>query len=359
MNPASVSYSVPMASPDRILRTIQSYPAEVLAHRKLVGDAEPGLLFGLWILLHRQGVRLTWGDTEVLSGQALQFIYARDPREARDRSIVPPLETLARALGLTWTEIIPSSSIKAFEVACEWLDQGNLCLARFRQPLLLFGYEKNTFEPNLNVMRIEHRLPDESLSRIDCDRFEWRLQIDEGNSILRVNHVEETNPDWMALLPQVVRRAITNWRHEPLDRVSVGLEAYRKLADDLRNPDIDFTSDESPSWMGPLLFRQGQARLHVQQFLDRLAPRYGGKPRQTLAKASTNYGQAAVAWRDFYKHLGRVYETERNGKSLRGPDAHVLHWRDIGRRSEAAKLVDQAATWEGRAISELAKLLGT
>ncbi|MBK6766550.1 MAG: hypothetical protein IPG71_09635 [bacterium] len=174
-----------------------------------------------------------------------------------------------------------------------------------------------------------------------------------------MNHVQETDPDWMALLPQVVRRTIANWRHEPLDNVVVGREAYRQLADDLRNPSVDFTAHDSPSWMGPLLFRQGQARTHVHQFLDRLAPRYGGKPRQILAKASTNYGQTAVAWRDFNKHLGRVYELEREGKSLRGPDAHVLHWRDPGRRAEAAKLIDQAALWEGRAVAELAKLLGT
>ncbi|MBK6766551.1 MAG: hypothetical protein IPG71_09640 [bacterium] len=95
----------------------------------------------------------------------MQFVYARTPDVARDRCIVPPLETLARALGLTWTEIIPSSSIKAFEIACEWLDHGHLCLARFRQPLLLYGYEKTAFEPNLIAMRIEDKLPDESLTR--------------------------------------------------------------------------------------------------------------------------------------------------------------------------------------------------
>jgi hypothetical protein len=338
---------------------LKEYPGQVVAHRKLAGDSEPSLIFGLWLLLARQGVRLTWGDTEVLSGQALQFVYARDPQRARERSVVSPLDTLSRALGITWTEITPSSSIKAFEVACDWLADGTLCLARFRQPLLLIGYAKTNFEPNLLTMRIEHQLPAHLLTRSECDRFEWRLQIDEGNSLLRVNYVEELEPDWMALLPQVVRRAIANWRHEPLEGIDVGLAAYRRFAEDLRNPELDFTTSESPSWMGPLLYRQATARTHVHQFLDRLAPRFGGKPRQVLTKASTNYGQAAVAWRDFNNHLGRVYEREELGKSLRGPDAHVIHWRDMGRRQEAAKLIDQAALWEGRAITELAKLLGT
>ncbi len=59
---------------------------------------------------------------------------------------VVPLDSLSRALGITWTEITPSSSLKAFEVAQEWLDDGAIFLARFRQPMLVFGYEKTSFE---------------------------------------------------------------------------------------------------------------------------------------------------------------------------------------------------------------------
>ncbi len=338
---------------------VKDYPGQLKSLRQTSGESEPALGFGLWALLAKNGIRLSWGDTEVLSGQALQFIYSPDPLRAVDKNTILPLDSLSRALGITWTEITPSSSLKAFEIAQEWLDEGALFLARFRQPMLVFGYEKASFESDLKVLRIEHRLPDEILSRPECDLYDWRLQIDEGNTLLRVNYVEHPDPDWMALLPLVVRRTIANWRHEQIDGVDIGLAAYKQFAEDLRNPEVDFTKHDTPSWMGPLLYRQIHARTHVHQFLDRLAPRFGGKPRQVLSKASTNFGQSAASWLEFSKHLGRVYERFDHGKSLRGPDTNVNHWRDNRRRREAANLVDQAALWEGRAISELAKLLGT
>ncbi len=338
---------------------IPDYPGQLKSLRQTVGESEPGLGFGLWALLSRNGIRLSWGDTEVLSGQALQFVYTRDPLRAVEKSTVAPLDSLTRTLGVQWSEVTPSSSGKAFEIALEWLTKGSLVLARFRQPMLLFGFESSAFEANIKLARLEHRLPDETFTRLQCDRFDWRLQIDEGNSLLRVTSIDTTDPDWMALLPIVVRRTITNWRHEPVDGVEFGLTAYKKFSEDLRSPEVDFANRETPSWMGPLLYRQIQAKTHLHQFLDRLAPRYGGKPRQIMSKASTNLGQTAASWQEFSKHLGRVYERQEQGKSLRGPDTHVNHWRDSRRREEAAKLVDQAALWEARAIAELAKLLGT
>ncbi|MCB9357770.1 MAG: hypothetical protein H6505_04265 [Calditrichaeota bacterium] len=253
----------------------------------------------------------------------------------------------------------PSSAIKAFEIADDWISDGALCLARFRQPLLVFGSSKAKLEPALSIQRLEYQLPESTLTREACDLHEWKVQLDESNSLLRVNYVEQPEPDWMALLPQIVRRAIANWRHESVAGVELGLDAYRAFAEDLRNPSVDFTTALSPSWMGPLLLGQVAGRTHMHQFLDRIAPRFGGKPRQILAKASSSYGQAASLWRDFQKHLARVYEKSDSGRSMRGPDAHVHHWRDNGRREQAAKVVEQAAVWEGRAILELAKLLGT
>jgi hypothetical protein len=338
---------------------VPDFPGQLKSLRQTAGESEPSAGFGLWVLLSRNGVRLNWGDTEVLSGQALQFLYSRDPALAEGKSTIAPLDALARALGVLWNEITPSSSLKAYEIACQWLDEGVPFLARFRQPMIVWGYEKGIFESELKILRLEYHLPDQSLSRIECDRFDWRLQIDEGNSLLRVSHVESLTPDWMELLPIVVRRAIANWRHEPLDGVEIGLSAYKQFAEDLRNPQVDFADHGFPSWMGPLLYRQIQSKTHLHQFLDRLAPRYGGKPRQVLAKASTGFGQSGESWKEFAKHLGRVYERQEQGKSLRGPDTHVNHWRDQRRREEAARLVDQAALWEARAISELAKLLGT
>ncbi|MBK6911078.1 MAG: hypothetical protein IPH10_09160 [bacterium] len=338
---------------------VRDYPNQLNFLRQQVDETEPGLVFGLWVLLARAGVRLTWGDAEVLSGQALQFAYSRQPYEASDRAVLSPLDALSRALGVTWTEFTPSSALKAFDIAREWVDEGALAIARFRQPMLVFGYSPAKLESVLHTLRIEHRLPVLDLNPSECDRWEWRLQIDEGNSLLRVNFIEHPEPDWMGLLPIVVRRAIANWRHEPHGTVEFGLAAYRAFAADLRNPDHDFTNSEPPSWMGPLLYRQIQARTHIHQFLDRMAPRFGGKPRQVLAKASTNYGQCAVSWRAFAQHLGRVYEKREHGKALRGPDTHVLHWRDPQRRNAAAQQIDQAALWEARAITELAKLLGT
>ncbi len=356
---SQVSYRISMPSRTKSISYVKNYPGQIQFLRQLCGEDEPGFVFGLWVLLEQHGVRLSWGDTEVLSGQALQFVYHREAARAADTSVIQPLQALSRALGITWTEVTPSSAIKAYEIAGDWLETGAICLARFRQPLLLFGTVRTKFEPTFSILRLQHRLPDQALTREDCDRHEWKLDLDESNSLLRVNYVESTTPDWLALLPQIVRRAIANWRHESIHDVEVGLTAYHAFAEDLRNREVDFTKSGAPSWMGPLLHYQSTGRFHMQQFLDRVAPRFGGKPRQVLAKASSNYGQAAIAWRDFQKHLGRVYEREESGKALRGPDAHVHHWRDMGRREQAARQVEQAAVWEGRAIAELAKLLGT
>jgi len=338
---------------------VGDYPGQLGFLRQQVGESEPTLGFALWVLLQRAGVRLTWSDTEVLSGQALQFLYSTRPQLVEACNVLAPLDALSRSLGVTWTEISPSSSLRAFDIAREWLEENAIFVARFRQPLLIFGTRPSKFEPVLLGARIEHRLPDLQMTPNECDLHEWRLHLDEINTLLRVSFVEHPDPVWMALLPVVVRRVITNWRHEPLDGVEVGLAAYRALADDLRNPSVDFTAAEPPTWMGPLLYRQIQMKTHLHQFLDRMAPRYGGKPRQVLAKASTNYGQSAASWRAFAQSLGRVYEKREEGKDLRGPDTHVHHWRDLKRRQAAALAVEQAALWEGRAITELAKLLGT
>jgi hypothetical protein len=231
---------------------VPDFPGQLKSLRQTAGESEPSAGFGLWVLLSRNGVRLNWGDTEVLSGQALQFLYSRDPALAEGKSTIAPLDALARALGVLWNEITPSSSLKAYEIACQWLDEGVPFLARFRQPMIVWGYEKGIFESELKILRLEYHLPDQSLSRIECDRFDWRLQIDEGNSLLRVSHVESLTPDWMELLPIVVRRAIANWRHEPLDGVEIGLSAYKQFAEDLRNPQVDFADHGFPSWMGPI-----------------------------------------------------------------------------------------------------------
>lgn len=338
---------------------IKDFPGQLRLLRQVAGESEPDLVFGLWVLLSRNGLKLNWGDTEVVSGQALQIAYSRDPRKTVEVNTVPPLDALSRSFGVTWTEITPSSSLRAFDIGREWIDQGVLFLAKLRQPMLIYGYDRDSFETRLKVLRLGHKLPNQTMSGLECDAHDWKLQLDDGNSLLRVDYIETPDPDWMALLPVVVRRTIANWRHESIDGVDFGLTAYRNFAEDLRNPDVDFVRDDPPSWMGPLLYRQIHSRTHVYQFLDRLAPRYGGKPRQVLAKASTNFGQAAASWQEFGRHLGRVYERREQGKSLRGPDTNVHHWRDARRRQEAAKMVDQAALWEGRAIAELAKLLGT
>ena len=86
------------------------FPGQLKSLKQVSGDSEPTLAFGLWALLSRSGVRLNWGDTEVLSGQALQFVYSRDPARAEGKSTIAPLDSLTRAIGVEWTEITPSSS---------------------------------------------------------------------------------------------------------------------------------------------------------------------------------------------------------------------------------------------------------
>jgi hypothetical protein len=348
-----------MPTSNKILTYVPGFPAEVRRLQEVLRDSEPDSVFGLWGLLGSRGVRLNYGEALILSGQAQQFVYDFSYPNAAWHSVVSPLEMLSRAFECEWKSVTPSSAIGAYEVAERWIREGSLVMAQFRVPFLLIGVEPSPFESSLRVLRVEANLPEETLTRADCGRWEWKIRADEENTLLRIETLKRKEPDWNELLPLIVRRVILNWRHEPLNGAALGLWAYRNFASDLRNESVDFVTSQPASWMGPALFHQWSARAHLQVFFERMSPRFGGKPRQVMQKVGFAYGECLESWKKFAQQLGRVYEREEKGRALRGPDANVLHWRDMGRRIEAAKFVDQACKWEERAIMELAMVLGT
>ncbi|MCC6475670.1 hypothetical protein IT157_01330 [bacterium] len=304
-----------MPTSNKSLTYVPGFPSEAKRLREVLGDSEPDRVFGLWSLLSQKGARLGFGEALVLSGQAQQFVYDFSNARAAWHSLISPTEMLSRAFDCEWKSVTPSSAIGAYEIAQKGIAEGSLVLAQFRVPLLVFGVEPSPFESALRVLRLEANLPDETLTRADCDRWEWKIRADEENTLLRVDTLAKKEPDWAVLLPLIVRRVISNWRHEPLQGAALGLDAYRNFAADLRNERVDFVTSQPSSWMGPALFRQWSARAHLQVFFERMSPRFGGKSRQVMQKAGFAYGECLESWKKFSQQLERVYEREERGRA--------------------------------------------
>lgn len=335
----------------------EGYPAAVEELRGEIATVEPDLVIGLYALLRAAGMTISYSEADVLSGQATQFVYRLDQPACQHISFVPPVDTLFKALGVTWKEVTPSDAGTAYAILLEWIEAGSLALARFKEPVLVFGIANSVLESHLIGARITSRLNEVVLSQGECEKDYWRYPIDEGNVLIRIERAPREIPELTELVRVVARRTVHSWHDSPLAGCATGEQAYRDLARDLRDESVDFTQPRPASWMGRGLWKQWTARINVERFFDRTAPRFGGKQRTAVTHAAFCYGQCVDSWKKWASYLGPTWNAARTGFLPLFPAQFVNQWKDMHRRTRAAECVDQAREWEEKAVGELVKVI--
>ncbi|RPH95885.1 hypothetical protein EHM69_03025 [candidate division KSB1 bacterium] len=339
------------------IRFVHGYPAALEELRNFPAGVEPDYILGLYGLLLSAGMHISYCEADVLSGHATQFLYAREHPECAWLAFVPPTDTLFRALDVTWKEVIPSGPSIAYSVLRDWIHEGRLALARFREPLLVFGFKQPNTEPQILTARLQARLAEQTISLADCERTYWRYPLDDGNVLVVMENAPRTMEKLTELVRTAARRAIRNWHTPDLAGCASGDEAYRRFAGDLADLDVDFCHQGFAPWTGRALWTQWTSRISLQQFFERNAPRFGGAERAALTKAAFHYGQCVDAWRHWSRFLGPTWNLDHHGFISSVPDDFLALWRNRECRSHAARCVDEARAWEEKAIQELTKII--
>ena len=333
------------------------FPSGLEELREQIAHVEPDLALGLFALLRAAGMTISHAEANVLSGQATQFVYRRDQPLCQNLAFVPPVDTLFKSLGVTWKEVTPSDTATAFLILREWIESSSLALARFKEPVLIYGYAHAGMESWLLGARIINRLSDVSISQLECDKGYWRFPIDEANLLIRIEHAPREIPNLTETVKTVARRAVHSWYDSPLAGCSTGDQAYRDLLHDLSDETVDFTHPRLQSWMWRGLWKQWTSRLHCERFFDRVAPRFGGKDRTAVSHAAFCYGQSVEAWRKWAGFLGPTWNAARQGFLPPYPAPFIEIWKEMGRRIAAARYVEQARDWDEKAVMELVKVI--
>jgi len=336
---------------------VQGFPSALEELRSMTGLSEPDFVFGLHSLLYAAGMNITLCDAEVLSGHAAQFIYNREHPECAELSFVPPTETLFRSLDITWKEVTPSGPATAFEVIRRWIEGGRLTLARFKEPILVFGFAQHSGSASLLAARPRARLAEENISEAECEKKYWRYPLDEGNLLMCIEHAPRQIENLTALTAAAAHRAVRLWHISVLATCAVGDHAYRQLAADMADPDVDFTDQKTSPWMGQALWRQWTPRASSQRFFKRVAPRFGGSDRAAYDKAAFCYEQCVESWKQWVACLGPTWDLARGGFARPHPDDFAARWRNPELRAKGAHWIEQARGWEAKAIGELTKTI--
>lgn len=320
---------------------------------------EPGLSLPLMLLLKSEGLPLDYAFVDVVSGHATQFLYALDHPECSELSFEPPIETLFKALHITWQEITPSDAHTAFLVLLRWLEEtGKPALARFTEPMLIFGVSTQRLDNYFHVARARLNPVPERIQVLDMDLSYWRQPIDEGNVLVRIVEKRQETFSETDLALLAARRAVHRWHAGELAGCAAGEKAYLAFARDLRDSKVDFTQMRASSWGYSPIYQQWTARYSSYRFFERMAPRFGGKIRGAFEKAAFYYRQCCESWHGWDRELGRPWDWRQSPKLENEAQLQSFyeHWRNAKRRAAGAAFVEEAMNWERKAITELTKI---
>lgn len=316
-----------------------------------------GLTVGLYSLLRASGMRVTYGETDVLSAHALQLHYSFSQPACATLSFFPPVDTLFKSLGITWKEVTPSGPRTAFQVLKNWIDEGTIALARLNEPLLIYGYKETVVETLILAARLDHRMTEVVLSVTQCDKDYWRYPLDEGNLLIKVEESPSSLPNLTELTRNAARRAASAWHASNLAGCATGAEAYEAFSRDMKDASVSFADSGGMAWLGKRLWSQWMSRASSHHFFLRMAPRFGGEERAAISKAGFCFGQCVDSWKRFDRLLGPTWDYHKFGFMEEFPSSYLERWEDLDLRTRAARWVDEAAAWEEKAVKELVKLI--
>lgn len=355
--PEFVSSSMQPSTPAQTFFA-SGFPSALEDLRALPSPVESDLVLGLHALLTTAGMSVEYAESDVISGHAAQFLYSREHPECLELSLVPPVDTLFRALEVTWKEVTPSGPGAAYEALRMWLYQGRLALARLKEPLLVFGYRQSGLYQYLQCSRLRSQLDTVSISLPECDAAYWRYPLDEGNLLISVEAAPKRIENLTDLARIAARRALRAWHRSELAGCWCGDQAYRRFAADLADLDVDFAEERCAPWMGPALWRQWTSRASSATFFQRSAPRFGGIERNAASKAAFCYGQCVESWLRWARCLGPAPGT-RGTPAFNGTFApeYVARWRNPEARIKASHWIEEARRWEDKAVGELTRIV--
>jgi hypothetical protein len=335
----------------------EGFPAALNDLKALPEPIESDLILGLYALLRASGMAITYPEADVISGHAPQFIYSLEHPECVNIAFVPPVETLFRALDVTWKEVTPSGSAAAYAVLQDWISAGKVSLARLKEPLLVYGYRHSGPNHSIVAARLSARLEQQTISLLECDAKYWRYPLDDGNVLIAVDSAPRHAGTPMELIRTAARRALRIWHTPQLAGCACGDQAYRHFIADLSDNDVDFCDEKHSPWMGAALWRQWTARASSNLFFDRAAPRFGSHERAAVTKAAFCYGQCTDAWMHWAEHLGPTWHRGRHGFVDPLPPDFIARWRNREARMKAAHWLEEARGWEEKAVAELTRIV--
>lgn len=337
----------------------KGFPTLLTQESWISDPIEPGLSLPLFLLLRAEGLPFDYAFVDVVSGHATQFLYALNHPECSELAFEPPVETLFKALHLTWQETTPSDARTAFAVVREWLTaSGKPVVARLTEPMLIFGATTQEFESYFHIARAHPNPTPERLRVHDVELSYWRQPLDEGNELIRIVEKRPEEFSELDLTRTAARRAVHNWRAGELAGCAAGENAYLTFANDLRDSDVDFTQMRASAWGCSPIYQQWTARYSCCRFFERMAPRFGGKTRGALEKAAFYYRQCCESWHGWDRELGRPWDWRQSPKIENETQLQNFYkrLRDPNRRASGAAHVEDAMRWERKAITELAKV---
>jgi hypothetical protein len=335
----------------------RGYPSALNELRLVPTPAEPDVVWGLYALLQSAGMSISYSEVDVLSGHATQFLYSREQPECAQLAFVPPVDTLLRALDVTWKEVTPSGPVTAFHVVKQWLEAEYVVLARLKEPLLIFGYTQAGPEHFWRAVRIAAGLQEEQFSIEAIDRGYWRYPLDEGNTLIRIEAAPRRIETLTEHVRVAARRAVRAWHTSDLAGCWSGDEAYRRVTADLADPTVEFHTEPTLLWTGHALWKQWTSRVNLHLFFDRAAPRFGGQDRKAVEHAAFCYGRCVEAWKQWAAILGPARPREREGFQEELTTEFLARWTKMELRMKAAHVVNEARDWEEKAITELTHII--
>lgn len=341
-------------------RFATGFPALLSKESYISDPIEPGLSLPLLLLLRSERLRLDYAFVDVVSGHATQFLYAINHPECSELAFEPPVETLFKALHLTWQETTPSDAHTAFLVLSRWLGEtGKPALARFTEPMLIFGVSSQGLEDYFHIVRSQPNPKPERLRVLDMDLSYWRQPIDEGNELVRIVERRQEEFSESDLTLRAARRAVHQWHAGELAGCAVGERAYLAFVRDLRDLEVNFGELRASAWGCSPIYQQWTARYSAYRFFERMAPRFGGKTRGALEKAAFYYRQCCEAWCGWDRELGRPWQWWQSPKIETETQLQSFYrrWRDPKRRAAGAAWAEEAMSWERKAVNELAKIM--
>jgi hypothetical protein len=326
-----------MDSPNITLpKRVRGFPQQLGEMLADVPIGAPELVTGLFLLLRQAGMKIAYGDVDVLCGHATQFLYAREQPDCVQLAYVPPVETLFKAARVEWSEVIPSGMEPAFEVIAQAVNAEALVLGRLKRCVLFYGCGGTDWERCVVYSPLGNGQQELIRSILDCEQHEWRFQLDEGNTFISVQAAPRQVDQLKDLCHTIARRAVRAWKNPQLAGCAAGEAAYRALEADLVAANVVQMPEHWNFWLKRGLKMQWLARESLADFFERNAPRFGGAERNTFSKAGFYYRQCWKEWQNFQEQVQANPTQPQRGTT---------------------DVVARAREWESKAVNELLRVI--